>query len=124
MKITKFKLKKLIREVLTDIDTGLSRGSGESSSSSYSSPTEEDIKNNLSVIIQAINSVSDDENGYLAFHIDDYISFLQENQPYLPVYSYALDYLDQKGIIQLEGSSGWYYIEKPEFFVTVNYEGE
>ena len=120
MKITKSRLRRIIKEVITDVDTGLSRGV-----ESYApppAPTEEEVRSVLHAVSEVIMELINNEEEFeWTFHIDDYINLFQQRGQYRSIYSYALDWLDNEGIIKLEGSSGYYHVTDPEFLQVVNY---
>ncbi len=129
MKFKKNKLRSIIREVITDIDTGRSSGGGEDSYAPPPSPTEEEVREVLPIVIPAIERAIDildaewdDDGTGDRFHIDDYIDILRAERNYESIFSYALDYLDNEGIISLEGSSGYYVVVDQSFFQMPNYE--
>ena len=122
MKITERKLRNIIREVITDMDTGRSRGGGDNSYAPPPAPSEEEVRSVLQpvsdVIMELVNN--SEEGMEWTFHIDDYIKLFQQKGKYISLYSYALDWLDNEGVIELEGSSGYYQIVDPEFFQVIN----
>jgi len=129
MKITKKQLRRIIKEAITDIDTGRSRGGSGDSYAPPPSPTEEEVREVLSIVVPAIKRAIDildaeweEDAAGDRFHIDDYIDILRAERNYESIFSYALDYLDNEGIISLEGSSGYYVVVDQSFFQMPNYE--